>query len=285
MLMTVVCMQAVRAKSVVFLHRMLTMLGVGSLNALSFALPILVQSSDVGDIEQVVQLFNLMLTDLGETCLSVSQSFLFILLDKLEYLTISVAGETIAPHVEVECLGVRKLYISVIYHVFSTGSKMALFCDQNVRRVPEVYHKIAAYSKDAPFSNETKIALLRSSLGVWLEVCKAWKDSDSPLVQQLNTTVLLNDILPFLLRAPLDGSLNAKDAQTQTVLADLGGLLWTVRERMGAEVFSNYIFNILQCAGWTNRDSAETLNSLLTSNINFTAFREEFKKVIRASVA
>lgn len=279
------CEQAVRAKVVVFLHRMLTMLGIGSLSAFSFALSILIQCSDVGDVEQVVQLFNLMLTELGEGCLSVSQSSLFTLLDKLEFLAASNSDETVAPHVEVERSSARKLYISVIYHTFSTGSTMALFGDQNVRRASEVYLKIAAYSKDAPFSNETKIALLRSSLGVWLEICKAWRDSDAPPVQQLNTTLLLNDVVPFLLQAPLDGSLNVKDAQTQAVLADLGGLLWTIRERMGAEVFSTYLFNAFQRTGWMSRSNVDALISLLTSNVNLTAYREEFKKVVRANLA
>ena len=258
-------------------------MGNKSLNALSFALPILIQNVDVSDVEQVVQLFNLMLSELGEESLAVSQTIVFTLLDKLEVLAATIAGEIIAPHIEVERLGIRKLYIAITYHIFSTGSKMALFCDRNVGRASEVYHKIAAYSKDAPFSNETKIVLLRSSLGVLLEMCKAWQDGDAPLVQQLNTTVLLNDVIPFLLQAPLDGALNVKDAQTQAVLADFGSLLWTLRDRMHAERFSAYLFNVIQRSGWMNK-GADALTSLLTSNLPITAYRDEFKKFIRANV-
>lgn len=262
---------------------MLTMFGVDALQGFSFALPVLIEESVVGDVEQVVQLFNLMLSELGTSSLSISQAFLFALLDKLESLAEPIPGEMTAPHTEVERKGIRKLYISIVHHIFSTGSKITLFCDQNRHRAADVYCKLASYTKDIPFSTETKIVLLRSAIGVFQEICKTWTDSEMPFAQQLNTAVVLNDVIPFLINAPVDGSLSVKDAQTQAVIAELGSLLWILKEKMGDDAFVAYLAPVLQRTAWTS-SGAEALISQLRSNLPMTTYREEFKKLVRSTV-
>jgi hypothetical protein len=164
--------------------------------------------------------------------------------------------------------------------VFSSGCKAALLSQDSLNKAVNIFQQIEFIAKDSSGAGESRVVLMRAAVGVLYEICKAWTDDDSEQVQQLINAVIIDDVLPHSLKSCVDGTLNAKDAQTLGLYADIGGLLWAVSVRKGVDATVQFLLSSASRLGWT-LDRMQLLCTCLVGKPSLTAFREEFKKIAR----
>ena len=79
-------------------------------------------------------------------------------------------------------------------------------------------------------------------------------------------------------------SLDLKDAQTLSLIQDIGSLLWTVSNVRGTEEIVLYLQQYAtQSMGWSNDITSRVINELNQQG-NLGTFKDNFKKIIKSQL-
>lgn len=272
----------VRQKTIVFLHRMLNLVGTEMIPHLHRVIPLLLVKATVEDMESIVYLVNQIMTEYGAAVVFIVDAILFPLLDRVTPSNVS-SEQTVLSAIESQRVALIKLYLSFITHMFSSGCHPAMYSPTNLPRAHEVYDfLVQIIAEPSTYANkESHLLLLRSVLSAFIEICKQWKAMDASTAgYHLNRRFLVEILLPLLLLASVDGSLNIKDAQTFAAFGDIGVLLCGICEVQGPDAIIFYI-QTYQSQGWTANKSNAVVQ-LMANKVPIHVFRDEFKRIMKS---
>lgn len=155
----------VRAKTVIFLHRMVAMLGSGVLDLLGHMYPALLQYSDSTDTDHVVQVLNQATVEFQSQCGALTDAVFGLTCDKYDELlqrfeaaqmenrwiaeqssNATLAGlgiannnnqdaVTEAPHIDLERASLQRQYIAFLSHICTQGCEVILLSPANQHRL------------------------------------------------------------------------------------------------------------------------------------------------------
>jgi hypothetical protein len=175
---------SVRAKVVVFLHRMVAMLGVNVIDLLGHIYPYLLQYSDASDTDLIVQVLNQALVEFHEKCGGLVDSVFGVTCDKFEDLirqfemtqmqnrwavehssnaTLSGLGIPIdttrpvvteAPHIDLERASLHRQYIVFLQHVTTQKCEVILLSQTNQHRLEGVLARLLKAIRGEGFGDE-----------------------------------------------------------------------------------------------------------------------------------
>lgn len=281
--------EIVRQKCTAFLHRMITLLGPLLIPALGSLVPTLVHACSVSDADTVVQLCNQSMLEFGPRFLTVIEVVAFPLLDHLisfcAQMTNNNGGELLPPHVEVEYVRLVKLYSSFVLYLFSTDSFIILLTNTHQAQLSSVFNYLLQCLRNPTFvaNKESRLAITRAVLAVFTEVTRKWKTSSSGQgFDDLNTIVIVKELVPFLLVSCVNGAYSIQDAQTIGVFADVGALLWTLSDARGAQALSFYLQSeVLDKAGWSTQRTHALVALLLGEPKAINIFKDDFKLIFK----
>ena len=164
---------SIRAKVIMFIHRMVNTLGDTTISMLEAVYPTLLQYSDTTDVNETVQLVNQVMIEFGETCLPFIDTLFGPTLDRYQAVIAAfedtqrqekwqaeqssaqtfnglgmsphLSQDTIvteAPHIDLERASLQKHYLHFLQHVCQYKCHMVLLSDTNVHRLDYLLQQI-----------------------------------------------------------------------------------------------------------------------------------------------
>jgi hypothetical protein len=141
-----------RAKILIYLHRMVGCLGPRVLSLAHQVLPTLLAQADAGDADDVVQVLNQLMVEYQSECLPLVQDLLGVVADKYTALSAAIEqtstaqvpasaagdGAIQAPHLHTERLNLHRQYLLFIQHVAMHGCSPALYSSAHLPRLENI---------------------------------------------------------------------------------------------------------------------------------------------------
>jgi hypothetical protein len=283
----------VRPKCMMFLHRVVPILGAHVLPVAGRCLATYLASATIVDVDESITLLNQLVEQFNTGAMDVVDVFLGPIVDKLSALYAS-AGADGATETQVasDRFNMQKQCISFIQHVTASPCIGVLVSPRNATRLPSILDTVMnALSGGGNSSSIASVPLRRSGLATLVNLTKAWGPAASssaaaavdPAVKATLTTVIMEQAIPSILSFCLSES-NARDALTLSLYADVGSLFFTVGSCHGNASFITYLGGtILPALSWP----PEAITTLTTNQLaldqgcNLSDFRDKFKSMLK----
>jgi hypothetical protein len=141
-----------RAKILIYLHRMVGCLGPRVVSLAHQVLPTLLGQADASDADDVVQVLNQLMVEYQSECLLLVQDLLGVVADKYTALSAAIEqtstaqlpasatadGAIQAPHLHTERLNLHRQYLLFIQHVAMHGCSPALYSSAHLPRLENI---------------------------------------------------------------------------------------------------------------------------------------------------
>lgn len=292
----------VRSKAVMFIHRMVKTLGPQCIEIMLGTVGILLAQSDSKDVEEVVQLLNQGMIEFGPSAIPLIDCFfgpvieklnnLFIAFDNFHASAASSGGDGTsggvgleAPHVEVERAALQRLYVVFIYHVVSNPTVPILSSPKHSCFLQDIFENILSglQGGKGKIGPALSLPIRKSAVGIVTALVKVWGSSESasfvsPGLRQAMYQFLYDRAVPTVLRSLTDRvSVNVRDAMTQSLLVEVGVLVWTMHAVNAADTIA-YLQQLLPALGWP---PASCMSLIASLSLPVHAFKESFKQFVR----
>ncbi len=307
----------VRVKGCAYLHRLISVLGSGSISTVSVGLCGLLEHASCKDIEDIVGLLNQLLVAFEEKMIPTLEKFIPMVLDKvvqLNYLleeSISkyssggnlIAGDTYnigdpvdvveAPHVENDRCMLQKVYLVFLNHIIIHNCQSILYTSPTVAQYLEnIFNNIMASLQGGlgKISVSNSIILRKNATIIMYHLYSTWgvdtvggdqTNIVPPHIKSAYKSFLHDQYIPNALRLCVDNvTLDMKDASTYIFVAEVGALLLTMYQKNPTETIS-YLQNILPVIGMPVVKCQILFEILMNTGITNVQFKDRFKKLIR----
>lgn len=153
--------RGLRAKILVFLHRMVACIGDRILPYEEQILPSLLAAADATDADDVVQVLNQLMVEYGKDSLPVVDKLFLSVIDKYSAMSITletsstatvtsgpnattehVAAGVVAPHLQSERLSLHRQYLLFLQHVACFNCAATLFNPAHLHRLEEILYSV-----------------------------------------------------------------------------------------------------------------------------------------------
>ncbi len=235
-----------RAKVMMFLHRMVPLLGKNILSVAGRCLAQYITYASAVDVDQSVTLLNQLLEKFGVETFEAVDVFLGPLMEKLAGLYSAAGAEgSTENQVISDRFAIQKLCISFIMHVAASPCARVLVSVRNAPRLQGIFDTIMhalSGGEATSMGATTTVPLRRAALGTLTNLSKAWAADgtvDGSLRASLSKLVM-EQAMPQTLTFCLMES-NARDAATLSLYADVGSLFYTVGKAYGNAQFVGYL--------------------------------------------
>ena len=309
----------VRIKGCAYLHRLISVLGAGSIPIVSVGLCGLLDHATCKDIEDIVGLLNQLLVAFEEKMAPTLEKFIPLVLDKVVHLnylleeSISkytsdgnlIAADTYnigdpvdvveAPHIENDRCMLQKVYLVFLNHIIIHNCQSILYTSPTVTQyLDNIFNNIMASLQGGlgKISASNSIILRKNATIVMYQLYSTWgvdsvlTGNDQfknvpPPMKAAYKVFLHEQYIPTALRLCVDNvTLDMKDASTYVFVAEVGTLLLTMYQKNPTETIS-YLQNILPVIGMPVLKCQILFEMLTNSGITNVQFKDRFKKLIR----
>lgn len=318
---------AVRARGVIFMHRMIASVGSGILGPVQTILPNLVSAAEAKDTDIVVQLLNQCMIEFTDQILDVIDAAFASIFEKYKvlyssmeqnYLVAQQSDDTNAggsydgPQFDTERISMMKQFLLFVQHIVHYDCQSALTISQrgNMSFIQPLLQIITASLKgkiSSEFATQAQwedvsitsgIPLRKCGVCILTDLVKEWSTGATGIgpsslargavpteLSQAFVSLLFDEFLPcclvICLHQTSPQSLDLKDAQTLSLVQDVGVLLWTIANVRGAEEITSYLEQYAsQSLGWPEDLTSRVVYDLRQGD-HLGTFKDNFKKVIK----
>lgn len=150
--------RGLRAKILVFLHRMVACIGERILPYEGQILPALLAAADATDADDVVQVLNQLMVEYGQDSLPVVDKLFLSVIDKYSSMSVALessstatvttssavetAAGVVAPHLQSERLSLHRQYLLFLQHVACFNCAATLFNPAHLHRLEEILYSV-----------------------------------------------------------------------------------------------------------------------------------------------
>ena len=299
---------AVRARGIIFMHRMITAIGPAVLGPIQECLAVLLRYSDYKDTDSTVQLLNQCLIEFSDQMLDLIDAAFVTIFEKIKQLyttleeNLQVAPSSDednesggVPRFDGERLSISKQFLVFIQHIVLNQCHAALSISrfQNNAYLLQILQivisglrgEISSHLTQNPsvLTHESSIPLRKSAILTLSGLVREWapkavgagpissqRGSVSDELSQAFVEVLYSEVLPYCLilcnnkKELVNGvrPLDLQDAQSLSLVSEIGGLLWFVAEVRGSQEISTWLANIYLSVRWPLEVAAEVSRHL-----------------------
>ena len=225
------------------------------------------------------------------------------------------------PQFDTERASIMKQFLMFVQHVIHYDCQAALSISQRgnspiIKPILEIVKDSLKGQISSEFSSQTDwevsvaagIPLRKYAVIIVTDLIKEWSNgatgigpnslSRGPVPQDLShafARTLFDELIPVCLKICLPpqgtspgadgGSLDLKDAQTLSLVQDIGSLLWTVANVRGTDEIVSFLrqFAGTQSIGWSIDLTTRVINEL-NQRGNLGTFKDNFKKIVRSQL-
>jgi len=289
---------SVRVKCMVFIHRVVNILGATILPYAGRCLAKYLETATVTDVDQAITLLNQLIESFTAQAMYVVDGFLGPILDKLTELH-GVAGTQGMTETQTAAdrLALQKLSISFIQHISASPCVGVLVSARNSPRLSTILDSVMATLTGVGGGTAVASApLRRCALGTLTNLVKAWGSGSGsgggdalavdPALKARLVTVIREQALPAIL-VYCQSESNARDALTLSLYADVGSLFYAVGQDQNNDEFCNFLaMQLLPSLSWPPEPIAQLCalqsKAKVGAGTNLADFREKFKAMLKS---
>ena len=319
----------VRARGVIFMHRMIMAVGSEILLPIQAILPNLLTYADAKETDTVVQLLNQCMIEFTDQVLDIIDVIFLPVCEKYKFLYSTMEHNYLAsqdhdesdriskglegPRFDVERTSVMKQFLLFVQHIVRYDCHTAISISQrgNTPFIQPLLHIVLAsirglistefctqeYSSVSIISG---IPLRKCGICILTDLVKEWSNGATgigpqsilrgavpPELSEAFARMLFDELLPSSLaicvhRPTSDDSVDLKDAQTLSLVQDIGVLLWTIANVRGVEEIISYLEHVATPSlCWPAQITARVIDELKRGD-NLGTFKDMFKKIIKS---
>lgn len=260
---------------------------------------ILLEKADSRDIDDVNLLLSQCITEFEQEALSFTQ----ILLPRCMSRYVNIIQEfessqqgSEAPHIEVERSSLQKNFLAFLQHLCNSSCYIAVVENRQPQTSNDskwfILSEICRHALTGVNGGQGKISvalsipLRRAAIGVITGLVQRLLCQSSLLLEasRIFRDFVCDQFVPQVFRLSVDKhALNIKDGATQTLLQDIGGLIW-VWYANEKEYVINYLAHLLQSLAWP-MEFVVKLTELLMNTKQLGQFKDSFKQFIRQTIS
>lgn len=310
----------IRAKTCVFLHRMVACLGLPICELLVHPGCFLhmLTCADLGDVDVVVQVLINTLVEYREQAVQLAEFVLPHVVTKYQELFAQLdqqlASGSASLHLESERFAVQRQYLLFIQNLALTGCHEAFTSANNAPMLEHIFKGVlqglrgggggggngsslspsslsssSSSSSSSPSSSSSGgIPLRKSALVILTSLVVPWsRPPTPPPLSEAFQSFLLQQALPTIISDLTDGvTLDFKDAGTHLLITEVGGLIWTVASNYGGQDCAGRLAVALQQPGalrnpWSSYDIQTLCQAVANHGPLINSFKDSFKRFMK----